>query len=57
MGLRPSFPILGSGGRTACAGPVFYHQAAFEETQGFPQLLRSCLLFWDWQRPFSSGRA
>ena len=51
-GASTEFPILGSGGRTACAGPVFYHQAAFEETQGFPDYYDHCLLFWDWQRPF-----
>jgi len=51
-GASTEFPILGSGGRTACAGPVFYHQAAFEETQGFPNYYDHCLLFWDWQRPF-----
>ena len=51
-GASAEFPILGSGGRTACAGPVFYHQPTFEETQGFPAYYDHCLLFWDWQRPF-----
>ena len=46
------FPMLGTGGRTACAGPVFHHQASFEKTNGFPADYDGALLFWDWQRPF-----
>lgn len=48
----PEFPSLGSGGRTACAGPVFNHHPSFETSNGFPQEFDGCLLFWDWQRPF-----
>ncbi|MBT5928190.1 MAG: carbohydrate-binding protein [Verrucomicrobia bacterium] len=48
----PEFPILGSGGRTACAGPVFHFKPEFELTHGFPAYFDNCLLFWDWQRPF-----
>ena len=48
----PEFPMLGTGGRTACAGPVFHHQASFEKTNGFPAEYDGALLFWDWQRPF-----
>jgi len=46
------FPILKSGGRTACAGPVFYHKKSYELTGGFPEYYDGCLLFYDWQRPF-----
>ena len=46
------WPELGEGGRTACAGPVFYWQESFEKTEGFPKHFDRCLLFWDWQRPF-----
>ena len=46
------FPMLGSGGRTACAGPVFHFKPSFEKTSGFPGFYDNCLLFWDWQRPF-----
>ena len=48
----PEFPMLGAGGRTACAGPVFHYQDTFAETNGFPEHFDKCLLFWDWQRPF-----
>jgi len=46
------WPELGEGGRTACAGPVFYWQESFEQTDGFPRHFDRSLLFWDWQRPF-----
>ena len=46
------WPELGVGGRTACAGPVFYWQESYEQTDGFPRHFDRSLLFWDWQRPF-----
>jgi cytochrome c len=46
------FPMLGSGGRTACAGPVFHFKSSFKKTGGFPEHFDNCLLFYDWQRPF-----
>lgn len=46
------WPELGEGGRTACAGPVFYWQESYEKTNGFPKHFNRSLLFWDWQRPF-----
>jgi cytochrome c len=46
------FPSLGTGGRTACAGPVFHYDAKFAKTNGFPEFFDGCLLFYDWQRPF-----
>ncbi len=46
------WPELGEGGRTACAGPVFYWQESFDKTNGFPKHFDRSLLFWDWQRPF-----
>jgi len=48
----PEFPMLGKGGRTACAGPVFHYRPEFEKSNGFPEYFDNCLLFWDWQRPF-----
>ena len=46
------FPLLGSGGRTACGGPVFHFKDSFRETGGFPEFFENCLLIYDWSRPF-----
>ena len=51
-GASKEFPMLGEGGRTACAGPVFHFQPGFRNTGGFPEHFDNCLLFYDWQRPF-----
>jgi cytochrome c len=51
-GVSEEFPMLGSGGRTACAGPVFHFQEEFKNTGGFPEYFDNSLLFYDWQRPF-----
>jgi cytochrome c len=51
-GNSKEFPMLGSGGRTACAGPVFHFKPEFEKTGGFPSHFDNWLLFWDWSRPF-----
>ena len=45
------FTEMGEGGRTACAGPVYYCGVDVEKTNGFPQHFSCCLLFWDWERP------
>ena len=45
------FTEMGEGGRTACAGPVYYSHAHVAETNGFPPHFDRCLLFWDWERP------
>ena len=45
------WPETGDGGRTACAGPVYYSAADVEKTNGFPQHFSRCLLFRDWERP------
>src|SRR6185436_2978706 len=51
-GASKEFPMLGEGGRTACAGPVFHFKPEFRNTGGFPETFDNCLLFYDWQRPF-----
>lgn len=48
----PEFPEFGKGGRTACAGPVFYYDPKFEDIGGLPEKFDHCLLFWDWNRTF-----
>ena len=51
-GASQEFPELGSGGRTACAGPVFIWKPEYEKTGGFPKYYDNCLLIYDWSRPF-----
>jgi len=51
-GESKEFPMLGQGGRTACAGPVFHFKPEFKNSSGFPEYFDNCLLFYDWQRPF-----
>jgi cytochrome c len=51
-GESKEFPMLGQGGRTACAGPVFHFKSDFKQSGGFPEYFDNCLLFYDWQRPF-----
>ncbi len=46
------FPVLGSGGRTACAGPVFHFKNNLDSAVQFPKTMDRCLLFYDWQRTF-----
>lgn len=46
------FPLLGRGGRTACAGDVFHFRPDYAETDGFSEFYDGSLLFFDWQRPF-----
>lgn len=49
-GESKEFPSVGSGGRTACAGPVFHFRPEFEKSGGFPPYYDKCLLWWDWER-------
>lgn len=52
-GESKNFPeIPNAGGRTACAGPVYYSAPDVEKTDGFPAHFNQCLLFWDWERGF-----
>ncbi len=45
------FPMLGSGGRTACGGPVFHYKPAYAKGGGFPEYYDRSIIFYDWQRP------
>lgn len=51
-GSTEKFPLLGSGGRTACGGPVFHFAEKFRQTGGFPEFYDRCLFVYDWSRPF-----
>jgi len=46
------FPMLGNGGRTACAGPVYHFDPALESHTKLPQELDNSLIMFDWQRTF-----
>src|SRR5688500_16721404 len=49
-GPSPEFPVLGSGGRTAMAGPVFYRDAYRGAARPFPQYYDGKLLIYEWMR-------
>lgn len=44
------FPELGSGGRTACAGPVYYYDAANPSETKFPPHFDRTLFIYEWSR-------
>ncbi|MEO8577891.1 MAG: PQQ-dependent sugar dehydrogenase, partial [Gemmatimonadales bacterium] len=46
----PDFPILGSGGRTAMAGPVFHRDDFRGGARPFPQWYDGKLFFYEWMR-------
>lgn len=44
--------MLGSGGRSACAGPVYHFDPGLKSATKFPTYFDNCLIFHDWERPF-----
>lgn len=44
------FPELASGGRTACAGPVYHFDAQLESSTKFPEGLDRVLFIYEWSR-------
>lgn len=46
------FPMLGKGGRTACAGPVYHFDPKLESATKLPEALDQSLIFFDWERRF-----
>ncbi len=44
------FPELASGGRTACAGPVYHFDNASSADTGFPEALDKVLFIYEWSR-------
>lgn len=49
-GPSKEFPELGSGGRTACAGPTYHYQASLESPTKFPEHFHRCLFIYEWSR-------
>ena len=49
-GLSPEFPLVGSGGRNAMAGPVFYSDDFQKASAAFPKYYDGKLLTYDWMR-------
>ena len=49
-GASHEFPEAGSGGRTACAGPVYYYDENLASTTKFPREFDSTLFAYDWSR-------
>jgi cytochrome c len=44
------FPAVGSGGRTACAGPVYRFDPSLASEVKLPATLDGCLFIYDWER-------
>lgn len=44
------FAVLGSGGRTACAGPVYHHDAEHLSATGLPAHFDNTLFIFEWSR-------
>ncbi len=44
------YPIVGSGGRTACAGPVYRFDPALGSPRKLPAAYDGCFFFYDWER-------
>ncbi len=49
-GKSEEFPVLGSGGRTACAGPVYHHDPKAHGVSGFPAAYDNTLFIYEWSR-------
>ena len=44
------FPVVGSGGRTACAGPVYRFDPKLTSARKLPVAYDGCLFLYDWER-------
>ena len=49
-GESKEFPEVGTGGRTACAGPVYYYDANLVSENKFPDTYDSTLFAFEWSR-------
>ena len=48
--ISPEFPLLGTGGRTAMAGPVFYSEDFKNAARAFPDYYDGKLFIYEWMR-------
>lgn len=46
----PDFPLMGTGGRNAMAGPVFYSDVYSDKPGTFPEYLDGKLMIYEWMR-------
>lgn len=44
------FPVLGNGGRTACAGPTYYFDADLKSPTKFPSAMNRTVFIYEWSR-------
>jgi cytochrome c len=49
-GNSSEFPALGNGGRTACAGPTYYHDSNQKSETKFPQAMDRTMFIYEWSR-------
>lgn len=49
-GKTEAFPQMGSGGRTAMAGPVYHHDSTSVAASGLPSYYDGTLFFYEWAR-------
>ncbi len=49
-GASEKFPELGSGGRSACAGPVYHFNQTLNSSGKFPTGYDNCLFIYEWTR-------
>ncbi len=49
-GASEKFPELGSGGRSACAGPVYHFDESLTSAGRFPKAYDRCLFIYEWTR-------
>ncbi|MEI6527434.1 MAG: PQQ-dependent sugar dehydrogenase, partial [Planctomycetota bacterium] len=49
-GESKEFPAVGTGGRTACAGPTYYHDPNLKSTTQFPLAMDRTVFIFEWSR-------
>ena len=54
-GASTEFPELGTGGRTACAGPVYHYSSTSTSSIKFPAVFDRTLMIYEWSRHWIKG--